>query len=85
MSFEDWPGFLTASQGVECFPGSIRSEALECGRLLPLCQPPACMRGIALSAEMHASELARRKAAASGRTPKLRCEFLSTSVIQESL
>jgi hypothetical protein len=50
----------------------ILSEALECGSLLPLWLEPACWRGIVPSAEIPASKLAERKAAASCRTPKLR-------------
>jgi hypothetical protein len=46
------------------------SEALECGSLLPLWLKPACWRGIDPSAEILASKLAGRKAAASCRTPK---------------
>jgi hypothetical protein len=49
---------------------------LECGSLLPLWFEPACWRRIVPPAEIPASKLAGRKAAASCRTPKLRAPVL---------
>ena len=58
------------------YPPGIRCEALECGSLLPLLREPACWRGVALPVEVPAGKLARRKAAASCRTLKLRTREL---------
>jgi len=60
-----------------------RSEALECGSLLPLFHQPACWLGMVLAVEGPASELAGRKAAASCRTPKLRSEHF-VKIIEEA-
>jgi len=53
----------------------VRCEALECGSSLPLSSARACSRELRPGAQFPASKLARDKAAASCRTPKLRSVF----------